>query len=256
MNGLGVQDDGRVSRFEAHQREMQAALDREVLCVASCGTGGSLLSKGQACVSERSWEEAGNAPRQQGLDVWPAVTQECADVHARPGQGSWIGIGQPLFALEGTLVGAVMPAGEPLDMEESYRLLLVEDNADVRELLADGLSLMGYAVETAETAEDALCQLETKLPDVLLSDIGLPGMEGLELMRRVRNLAGADRLIAFATTGLGAEEDIRRAREAGFDGYFTKPIDLFELDQSIRLALQQVLPGSDESSGGSLTSYD
>jgi len=149
-----------------------------------------------------------------------------------------------------------MPAGEPLDMEESYRLLLVEDNADVRELLADGLSLMGYAVETAETAEDALCQLETKLPDVLLSDIGLPGMDGLELMRRVRNLAGADRLIAFATTGLGAEEDIRRAREAGFDGYFTKPIDLFELDQSIRLALQQVLPGSDESSGGSLTSYD
>lgn len=256
MNGLGVQDDGRVSRFEAHQREMQAGLNRETLPAAFCTTDGSISSERQPRGFERSWAEPGIAPRQPGGDAWQAVVRERAGVRAGPGQESWLGIGQPLLALEGTLIQAVMPAGESPEVEKSCRLLLVEDNSDVRELLADGLSLMGYAVETAETAEEALRQLEEELPDVLLSDIGLPGMDGLELMRRVRRLVGADRLIAFATTGLGAEEDIRQAREAGFDGYFTKPIDVFELDQSIRLALRQVLPSPDEpGGGGALTSY-
>jgi len=68
----------------------------------------------------------------------------------------------------------------------------------------------------------------------MLVDIGLPGMDGIEFLRRARALRWVANVPAFAVTGYGAEEDVRRGREAGFIGHFVKPIDLRALEDRIR----------------------
>ena len=103
---------------------------------------------------------------------------------------------------------------------------------------------MGYAVRAAGTAEDALELLAREgaaslpvgswQPDIILADIGLPGMTGYEFLRRVRRLPGLADVPAFAVTGLGQEEDVRQAHEAGFAGHFVKPVDIGALDSRIR----------------------
>jgi CheY-like chemotaxis protein len=94
---------------------------------------------------------------------------------------------------------------------------------------------MGHAVKAAASGEEALEMLQHFKPDVLLLDIGLPGMNGYEVLRCARTLA--IQAPAFAVTGLGGPEDLRRSREAGFAGHFVKPFDLVELDRHMRASL-------------------
>jgi two-component system CheB/CheR fusion protein len=110
----------------------------------------------------------------------------------------------------------------------------VEDNADTRTLLGEGLAGLGYQVQTAGTGEEALDLLDRQRPDVILSDIGLPGISGYEFLRLARQRPGLDRVTAFAVTGFGQDEDVRHAGDAGFSGHFTKPIDIGTLDRRIR----------------------
>ena len=113
-------------------------------------------------------------------------------------------------------------------------VLLVEDNPDARTLLADGLEIVGFTVETAASGEEALEKLKAAAPpDVLLADIGLPGIDGYELMRRARLLPGMADVPALALTGYGQQEDVERAREAGFTEHLTKPVDLTLLEKRI-----------------------
>ena len=89
-------------------------------------------------------------------------------------------------------------------------------------------------MRTAGTGEEALDALREGRPDMLLCDIGLPGMDGFEFLRLARAMPGMAAVPAFAVTGCGAEEDVRRGRDAGFTGHFVKPIDVNALDQRIR----------------------
>jgi two-component system CheB/CheR fusion protein len=73
--------------------------------------------------------------------------------------------------------------------------------------------------------EDALDRISRQLPDVVLSDIGLPGMSGIEACRAIRSQAGGDTLQIAALTGWGQEEDQRRSRAAGFDALLVKPVE-------------------------------
>lgn len=103
-------------------------------------------------------------------------------------------------------------------------ILIVEDNADARDALRVLLELDGHAVEAAEDGHAALDLVRAKDPDVALVDIGLPGMDGFEVARRLREL-DARRPVLIALTGYGQPEDRRRATEAGFDGLLVKPVD-------------------------------
>ena len=105
------------------------------------------------------------------------------------------------------------------------RVLLVEDNPDTREVLADALTLTGYDVLGAGSGEEP--------PDIMLVDIGLPGLNGFEFLVRARQLPSMADVPAFAVTGWGAEEDVRRSREAGFAGHFVKPVDVPAMEQRI-----------------------
>ena len=104
------------------------------------------------------------------------------------------------------------------------RILIVEDNEDARDALRMLLELDGHAVEAAAEGAEALDLVRAKDPDVALVDIGLPGIDGYEIARRIRAVDGK-RPLLIALTGYGQPEDRRRATEAGFDSMLVKPVD-------------------------------
>ncbi len=118
------------------------------------------------------------------------------------------------------------------------RLLLVEDNPDTLAMLAQALVLKGYEVEQAGSAEEALEKLGQATPQVILADIGLPGMDGHELLRRVREDVRLREIPALAVTGYGEERDVQKAKDAGFTGHFVKPVDVEALDGCIRTLMR------------------
>lgn len=107
------------------------------------------------------------------------------------------------------------------------RVLAVDDDADSLDLLRSILELHGATVTTARSAEEALDTLRDRLPDVLLSDIEMPGVDGLELIRTVRGFG--HRLPAVAVTAHGRVEDRVRILSAGFNSHLAKPVDPSEL---------------------------
>ena len=106
-------------------------------------------------------------------------------------------------------------------------VLVVEDDDDTREVLALGLTLYGADVVAVCCAADAIHELEKRLPDVILSDIGLPDEDGLALIRRVRKLPPSlgGRVPAVAVTAFTLGDDAEEASRAGFQRHFRKPVD-------------------------------
>ena len=121
-------------------------------------------------------------------------------------------------------------------------VLLIEDNVDARDALRVLLELDGYDVETAGDGPEGLEIARAKTPAVALIDIGLPGMDGYEVARGLRALAGP-RSFLVALTGYSDPDDRRRAEEAGFDAHVVKPVDPDELTRLLaRLGVPD--PGS------------
>jgi CheY-like chemotaxis protein len=125
----------------------------------------------------------------------------------------------------GQLPQVVLPDLAGLDV------LVVDDEADARQLLAQILRECNARVRLASGAAEALEQMRRAVPDVLVSDIGMPDVDGFELMRRIR--ASQDARLAsvpaIALTAFTRAEDRRRALEAGFDRFMRKPVDAGEL---------------------------
>jgi CheY-like chemotaxis protein len=113
------------------------------------------------------------------------------------------------------------------------RILIVDDNADAADSLALVLELEGHVTKTGYSAEDALEQAVAFEPDVILLDIGLPRIDGYEVARRVRALRKLDDVKLVALTGYGQGEDLRLAREAGFDDHLVKPVDFGTLSRCL-----------------------
>ena len=105
------------------------------------------------------------------------------------------------------------------------RVLIVDDNHDAAHSLAKLLRLSGHEVQICHDGPSALAQVQLAIPDVILLDIGLPGMDGYEIAARLRHMLGDRRPLLIALTGYGQEEDVRQAKEAGFDHHLVKPID-------------------------------
>jgi len=109
------------------------------------------------------------------------------------------------------------------------RILLVEDSEDMLFLMKTEMEWLGYQVFVAN---DAACGLElarNECPDVIISDIQMPGIDGFEFIRRIRALKPLSSVPAIALTGFGREEDIEEALAQGFDAHVTKPVAPNEL---------------------------
>jgi signal transduction histidine kinase/DNA-binding response OmpR family regulator len=182
-----------------------------------------------------------------GLGLGLAIARHLVELHGgairaeSPGEG----LGST-FTVDLPVMSAAPEGGKvttPLDPEaaqfspgcvatlEGLRVLVVEDEADTRELIAFTLSRCGVEVRTSGTADDALRILAEWAPEVLLSDIGLPGMDGYAFIRKVRELSpdSAGRIPAAALTAYAGGEDRLRALAAGFQTHLAKPLDPSEL---------------------------
>ena len=118
----------------------------------------------------------------------------------------------------------------PVGQLSGIAILVVEDDEDARDLLVTVLTKQGAKVNEAGSCAEALTQLDQFLPQVLLSDIGLPGEDGYDLVRAVRARGyDAQTLPAIALTAYARREDRRLALEAGFQTHVAKPVEPAEL---------------------------
>ena len=122
-------------------------------------------------------------------------------------------------------------------MSQGLRIVIIEDNEDVAESLKDLLEDTGHLVWAALSGSDGISLVREVHPNVVLCDLGLPHMGGVEICRRIRALPMARPPLMVAITGWGREEDQRRTREAGFDHHLVKPVALDSLDRVLRTIL-------------------
>jgi two-component system, OmpR family, response regulator MprA len=122
-------------------------------------------------------------------------------------------------------------------------ILVVDDDRALREVLRRTLTLNGFEVQLAEDGEQALESVMRSVPDALVLDIGLPGIDGLELCRRVRRLG--NRVPILLLTGRDAVADRIHGLDAGADDYLVKPFDVGELQARLRALVRRTSPDGD-----------
>ena len=148
-----------------------------------------------------------------------------------------------LAALENLLAAPVARSLPPKKIKRttaSLRVLVVDDMRAATHMLATLLKSIGHDVRTAADGPSALTLVIEYRPDVVLLDINMPGMTGLEVARRIRQQSSLDDIVLVAMTGHGDEEDRQRSFEAGFDHHLVKPAD-FRLIQEILATVRVVL---------------
>jgi PAS domain S-box-containing protein len=169
-----------------------------------------------------------------GLGLGLAIVKGLVELHGGEVQVDSAGQGQ------GTTVRIMLPRHvvpvelprqrtDPELMGKTLRVLVVEDHRDAAEMLRDLLELNGFEVQVALTGAEGVRAAREYHPDVILCDLGLPGMDGYEVAAALRMAPGGARQRLVAVTGYGQDEDRRRSREAGFQYHLVKPIDPEEL---------------------------
>jgi two-component system CheB/CheR fusion protein len=120
---------------------------------------------------------------------------------------------------------------------QPLHILVVDDICDSAETLAMLIGFWGHEVVVAYDGPDALAKASANPPDVVLLDVCLPIMSGLDLARRLRRLPGMAKALLAAISGYGREVDVQRCKEAGIDCHFVKPVDLDELQKVLANAV-------------------
>jgi two-component system cell cycle response regulator DivK len=123
----------------------------------------------------------------------------------------------------------------------THMILVVEDNERNLKLLRDVLEYAGYDVRVARTAEDGITVAVNEPPDLVLMDLQLPGVDGMEALRRLRESPRTADIPVVAVTAQAMKQDRQRALDAGFDGYVEKPISVRAFPDQVR----RFLPGEE-----------
>jgi signal transduction histidine kinase len=170
-----------------------------------------------------------------GLGLGLALVKGLAELHggqvrvesAGLGRGATFTVRLPLAADGGP---HVEQDGPPAAQSTPRRILVIEDNQDAAETLRDILELVGHTVEIAFSGQAGVEAARRIHPEVVLCDIGLPGMDGYAVARALRQDPATAAIHLVALSGYGQDEDRRQTREAGFDEHLTKPVNFAELE--------------------------
>ncbi len=192
-----------------------------------------------------------------GLGLGLAIVRHVVEMHGGKvsahsegaGRGATFSVRLPLLGLysrvENPAISLEQGTGEATETQPGVnyppnlagvRVLVVDDDPDTREMLAAFLSRADADVVTASTAAEALREIERRTPDVLVSDIGMPEIDGYELIEKVRALeteCGGEMIPALALTAYAKPEDRARALEAGYQVHLSKPVEPAELKRAV-----------------------
>ncbi|HEV8534185.1 MAG TPA: ATP-binding protein [Candidatus Limnocylindria bacterium] len=180
-----------------------------------------------------------------GLGIGLTLVKSLVDLHGGSvealsdgaGLGSEFVVRLPIVADEATKSAPARSANGDGVLGPRRKVLVVDDNVDAAESLAELLREYGHDARTAHDGDTAIVEAERMRPDVVLLDIGLPLVDGYEVARRLRAHEGLNSTILVALTGFGEDRHRRLAREAGFDHHVTKPVDVSQLEDLLRLPL-------------------
>ncbi|HWB58782.1 MAG TPA: response regulator, partial [Chthoniobacteraceae bacterium] len=191
--------------------------------------------------------------RSHGLGLGLAICRALTELHggaiearsAGMGRGATFSVKLPV-ARDAVAASSAPAAAQSTEAQFPLRLLLVEDHADTIQSLARLLTRSGYKLRMATNTAEAMQIAREYEFDVLVSDIGLPDGNGLDLMRRIAADAGARTVHGIALSGFGMQEDLDRSRDAGFAFHFTKPVDIVHLRAALnRIGRERANPGSE-----------
>jgi two-component system CheB/CheR fusion protein len=170
-----------------------------------------------------------------GLGVGLTLVRSLVALHGGTVTAASAGSGQGSdFAVRMPLSASVPPEKERRSLPRALpprgsKIVIVEDNEDSRVMLTAYLEAAGFHCQSAADGPSGLALIRESQPHVAIVDVGLPGMDGLEVARRLRSDAGHEGMYLLALTGYGQADDREAARDAGFDDHLVKPVDLDRL---------------------------
>jgi CheY-like chemotaxis protein len=175
-----------------------------------------------------------------GLGLGLALVKGLAELHggsveaASPGanQGSRFTVRLPIR--EATPPSPDYRTQTEPEIPETRRILLFEDNQDAAQSMKILLKHLGYEVELAFSGPDGVTAARTRIPDVVICDIGLPGLDGFGVARALRLEPRTRDIYLIAQSGYGQPEDLRKATDAGFDLHLLKPVSFTQLANSLK----------------------
>jgi len=230
-NALKYSPSGGAIRVGVHQADGKA-----VLSVQDSGQG--IPAELLPCVFDMFVQGAQSLQRAAGgLGIGLSLVRRLAELHggsvaiASPGVGlgATVTVSLPLLADDAPVTDASAPA----PAARRRRVMLVEDNADARDMMSMLLELHGCEVHAAASGPDGIALARRMQPELAFIDIGLPGMDGYAVARALKQDPASAVIELIALTGYGSESDRQRAQAAGFRHHFTKPIRLEDLQAAL-----------------------
>jgi two-component system, sensor histidine kinase len=220
---------------------LQVAFDSQAVHIIVSDNGIGIARESLPKVFDLFAQVGGEEHSRQGLGIGLFLVRSVVDLHGgsvaadSPGevQGSTFTVVLPATLIEEVVAASV--DSKPADLkasDASRRILVVDDNEDAASTLAALLEMLGHTVGVANSGEKALEAINAFDPHIVVLDIGMPGLDGYEVARRLRARTDLRRRpLLVAATGWGAEADRDRAFAAGFDRHLTKPIEVDALQQ-------------------------